>query len=189
MEKLSYQIKVIVFVSIFMLGMGVAVATPDVGVVKDLGGTGIVVVPGKVPGKVETQKVIEGKDSDKKAIEPKNASEALSTGKVAIDQVKSKQYWDFSFSVVLLLMFVWKFVITKWNMKDKIGKRWSYIVLAVLSFAAFFLSKFVGNVSWETALSILTSSASMGFLVDFIKRGVLGVEVTTKINSVKEKLR
>jgi hypothetical protein len=73
------------------------------------------------------------------------------------------------------------FCLKSFGLFKKIGKRWSYLLVPLLSVAAMLLSKFAGGLSWETAFLTLTSGPVAALLNDFIKRGVLGKEHTTKV--------
>lgn len=107
--------------------------------------------------------------------EPTNTNEAVATALAAIEFLKSKQWFGFSAAAIWLIIFILK--LTK--LFEKIGKRWLYIIVPVLSIAAMLLAKFVGGVSWGNAWLVLGSGAIAGLLNDFIKRGILGKELET----------
>ena len=110
---------------------------------------------------------------------PKDASGAIDLAKDTFNAGKAKNWWLMSAGIIWLLMFVMKIA----GLFKKIGKRWAYISVGVLSMAAMLLAKFGGGASWEAAVALMTSGPFMAFANDFIKRGILGKEPTTPIKS------
>lgn len=109
---------------------------------------------------------------------PKDAGEAIDKGKEIIEFAKAKNWWGMSAAIIWLLMFVLKLV----GLFKKIGKRWAYIIVPVLSVAAMLLSKFAGDLSWGAAVAVLTSGPTAALLNDFVKRGILNKEPSTPMN-------
>lgn len=109
---------------------------------------------------------------------PQDMDEALEAAKTGVEFAKAKNWWGLSAICIFVLMFILKLV----GVFKKIGKRWAYILVPVLSLAAMLLSKFAGDLSWGAAIAVLTSGPAMAMLSDFIKRGILGKEHTTFVN-------
>lgn len=153
----------------------VAPVGPDAAVaaLKDGGAKGVGSDLKTAPGAVQTPSV-KG--------EPKDIEAVLKTGQDIVSAIKSKSWWSLSALIAFMLMFLWKKAGVMFGFREKLGKRVDYIVLGALGLVAMFLSKFIGNVSWAGAVSVLTEVTFMGFLVDFVKRGVMGVEIKTTIN-------
>ena len=108
---------------------------------------------------------------------PKDASEAIDKGKEIIAFAQAKNWWGMSAAIIWLLMFIMKLA----GLFKKIGKRWAYIIVPVLSIAAMLLSKFAGDLSWSAAVYVLTSGPSAALINDFVKRGILNKEPETKM--------
>jgi len=121
----------------------------------------------------------------KKADEPKmptkvpaDASKAIDLAKDTFNAGKAKNWWLMSAGIIWLLMFGMKIA----KLFKKMGKRWAYLTVGIMSMAAMLAAKFGGGVSWEAAIAVLTSGPFMAFANDFVKRGILGKEPTTPIN-------
>lgn len=108
---------------------------------------------------------------------PDNPSEALAAVKKGVEFAKTKNWWGMSAVIIFVLMFILKAA----GVFKKIGKRWAYIVVPVLSLAAMVLAKFAGDLSWGSAIAVLTSGPAMAALNDVVKRGVLGKEHSTSV--------
>lgn len=107
--------------------------------------------------------------------EPKTVSEAVDTAKQGYEFVKTRNWFGLSACAIFIIMFILNAI----KLFDKIGKRFAYIILPVLGVAAMLLSKFAGGLSWEAAVTVLTSAPCTGLLWDFFKRGILAQEPTT----------
>lgn len=110
---------------------------------------------------------------------PGDMSEAVDKVKDIISLGKAKNFWGMSAGIIFVVMFILKL----FNLFKYIGKRWSYVIVGVLSVAAMLLTKFAAGVSWEGAILVLTSGPSMGYLSDLVKRGILGQEPSTPMKS------
>ena len=137
-------------------------ANPDAKLVKDAG------APDIQPVKVDLPKEA-----------PKDAKEAVKMGQEAISMTKAGNWFGFSSLAIWILMFLLKV----FGLFQKIGKRWAYIIVPVLSVAAMLLAKFAGDLSWTAALAVLTSGPVAALANDFVKRGVLGKEPKTPVKS------
>jgi hypothetical protein len=109
---------------------------------------------------------------------PKDAGEALDTGKGVVADAKAKQWFAMSAGIIWLLMFLFKTGRKKLDFMKGIPKRVLWIVLPLLSVAAMLLAKFQGDLSWSAAVGVLTSGPAVAFLNDFVKRGLLNKEPT-----------
>jgi len=103
---------------------------------------------------------------------PKDASGAIDLAKSTFRAGQAKNWWLMSAGIIWLIMFILK--LTK--IFKKMGRRWAYITVALMSMAAMLLAKFGGGVSWEAAIAVLTSGPFMAFANDLVKRGILGKE-------------
>lgn len=112
--------------------------------------------------------------------EPKTVSEAVDTAKQGFEFAKTRNWFGLSAACIFIVMFVLNAV----KLFDKIGKRWAYIILPILGIAAMLLARFAGGLSWEAAVTVLTSAPCTGLLWDFFKRGILGQEPTTPMKPV-----
>lgn len=108
---------------------------------------------------------------------PTTAGEAIEQVQTGIAFAKARNWFGLSAVAIFLIMFGLKLT----SLYDKLGKRWSYIISAVLSVAAMLLAKFAGGVSWEAAWVVLTSGPAMGALSDLVKRGILAKEPETPL--------
>lgn len=109
---------------------------------------------------------------------PKDAAEAVEMAQQGIEFAKAKNWWGMSAIAIFILMFILKVA----GVFKKVGKRWAYILVPVLSLAAMLLTKFAGGLSWGAAIAVLTSGPAMAALSDLVKRGVLGKEHKTPVN-------
>ena len=103
---------------------------------------------------------------------PQDLGGAVDLAKDAFQAGAAKNWWLMSASIIWLLMFGLKMG----GLFDKIGRRWAYILVPVLSLAAMLLSKFAGDLSWAAAAAVLTSGPSAALMNDFVKRGILAKE-------------
>lgn len=109
---------------------------------------------------------------------PKTVDEALDKGKEGIEFAKVKNWFGMSSAIIFIMMFLMKM----FGLFKKVGKRWAYIIVPVLSMAAMLCAKFAGGLSWEAAYIVMTSGPFVALLNDFVKRGVLGKEHATPVN-------
>jgi hypothetical protein len=112
--------------------------------------------------------------------EPKTASEAVDTAKQGFEFAKVRNWFGLSACVIFILMFVLNAV----KVWEKVGKRFAYLLMPVLGVGAMLLSRFAGGLSWEAAVTVLTSAPCTGLLWDFVKRGILAQEATTPMKPV-----
>lgn len=108
---------------------------------------------------------------------PKDAGEAFMKVQEGIEFAKAKNWWGLSAVIIFVLMFLLKM----FGLFKKIGKRWGYIVVGVLSMAAMLLAKFSGDLSWGAAIAVLTSGPFMAYASDLVKRGIMGKEHVTPV--------
>lgn len=108
---------------------------------------------------------------------PSDLGEAAKLTKDTFKAGKAGNWWLMSAGIIWLLMFGAKLT----GLFKRMGKRWAYITVGVLSVAAALLAKFGGGVSWEAAFAVLTSGPVMAFANDLWKRGILGKEPETKV--------
>lgn len=108
---------------------------------------------------------------------PGSPEAALEMAQKGVEYAKAKNWWGLSAVVIFIAMFVMKIT----GLFKKIGKRWAYVVVPVLSLIAMVLAKFAGGLSWSAAVAVLTSGPAMAVINDFVKRGVMGKEPTTPV--------
>lgn len=108
---------------------------------------------------------------------PEDIGGAIGTASSIIKAAKLKNWWLASAGVIWLVMFIMKAL----GLFQRIGKRWAYIVVGLLSMAAMLASKFGGGVSWEAAMAVMTSGPFMAYSNDLVKRGLLAREPTTEL--------
>jgi len=101
---------------------------------------------------------------------PKDITGAVDLAKSTFRSGQAKNWWLMSAGIIWLIMFILKLL----KLFKKMGRRWAYITVGVMSMAAMLLAKFGGGVSWEAAIAVLTSGPFMAFANDFVKRGILG---------------
>lgn len=104
---------------------------------------------------------------------PKDMKEAIEVGKQAVEAAKSGLWWYFSALVILVVMFLLKFIGSKMGWWVKLG-RWRYVILPVLSIVAALLAAFQGGVTLAIAIGVLGSSMSMGKLQELWEHGIMG---------------
>ncbi len=103
---------------------------------------------------------------------PTDVTGAIDLAKSTFRAGKAKNWWLMSAGIIWLIMFILKLA----KLFKKMGRRWAYITVALMSMAAMLLAKFGGGVSWEAAIAVLTSGPFMAFANDLVKRGILGKE-------------
>ncbi|MBT8430101.1 MAG: hypothetical protein KJN79_09345 [Gammaproteobacteria bacterium] len=101
--------------------------------------------------------------------EPETAAQAAETGKQAIHAAKSGLWWNFSALVIMLAMFAGKSL----GLLKRMG-RWKYVCVPVLSLAASLLAAFQGGVSFEVAVSVLTTGMATAKLQELWEHGIRG---------------
>lgn len=114
---------------------------------------------------------------------PDSPSGAVELGKKAAAQLRAKQWFAMSASIIWLLMFVFKTLRKTVPLMQRIPKRVLWIIVPCLSIAAMVLAKLEGDLSWDGALAVLLSGPAVAFSNDLVKRGLLGREPTTAVNS------
>jgi hypothetical protein len=108
---------------------------------------------------------------------PATTEDAVALAKDTFSAGKAKNWWLVSAGVIWLVMFGLKLA----GLFKKMGKRWAYIVVGVLSMAAMLTAKFGAGASWERAIAVMTSGPFVAFANDFFKRGILGKEPATSV--------
>lgn len=106
-------------------------------------------------------------------MEPTDPKTAVGAAKDAIKAAKDGRWWYFSAVVLMVLMFLLKFVGKKVGFWVKLG-RWRYVISPVLSLAAALLAAFQGGLSFDAALGVFTSSYATSSLQELWEHGVLG---------------
>lgn len=112
---------------------------------------------------------------DKDAAVPAEATDvkgAAAQAKDAVKAAKEGRWWYFSALVLMVLMFVVKFIGLKVGFWKKLG-RWRYIIVPVVSLAAALLAAFQGGVSIDTAFGVFTSSYATASLQELWEHGIM----------------
>lgn len=107
--------------------------------------------------------------------EPTDPSSAVSAATNAVKAAKAGNWWYFSALVILVLMFLLKWI----GHEDRAGYwqklgRWRYVISPVLSIAAALLAAFQGGVSMEAAMAVFTSSYATSSLQELWEHGIRG---------------
>jgi len=104
---------------------------------------------------------------------PTDASSAAVTAQAAIAAARGGKWWYFSALVLMVLMFLVKFVGLKMGWWARLG-RWRYIIVPLLSLAAALLAAFQGGITMEAAIAVFTSSYATSSLQELYEHGILG---------------
>ena len=114
---------------------------------------------------------------------PESPSGAVELGKKAAAQFRAKQWFALCASIIWLLMFGFKTLRKTVPVMRRIPKRVLWIIVPLLSIAAMVVAKLQGDLSWDGALAVLLSGPAVAFGNDLVKRGLLGWEPTSAVNS------
>jgi len=98
---------------------------------------------------------------------------ALDSAKGAVEQLRAKQWFAFSVTVIWLLMFLFKTARKSFDFMKGIPKRVLWILVPLLSIAAMILAKLQADLSWGAAVEVLLSGPVAAFANDLVKRGIL----------------
>lgn len=109
---------------------------------------------------------------------PKDAVSAIDAGKKVIEDGKAKRWFAMSAGIIWLLMFLFKTARKRIDVMKKIPKRVLWIIVPLLSVAAMLAAKFQDDLAWGAAMQVLLSGPSVAFLNDFVKRGIVGKELS-----------
>ncbi len=97
---------------------------------------------------------------------PVTTDEALSTGADLVSAVKAKRYW----LAVALGIFLTLFTLNGLKVWQKIGTRWAWLAVGLLSIAAGCFAAFDrGGFNWGTFLSYVTAGPTIAWVRDFMK--------------------
>lgn len=126
-----------------------------------------------LPAKTATKSEPKPSASSEAPAEPKDVGEAIELGKKAVEAAKGGLWWYFSALVIMVLMFLAKFIGTKMGWWVKLG-RWRYVIVPVLSIVAALLAAFQGGVTMAVAIGVLGSSMATGKLQELWEHGIMG---------------
>jgi hypothetical protein len=119
-------------------------------------------------------------------VEPATTDEAVTLARKAFSFAVARNWLALSACIILIIMFALKTIkIGGQTIFEKFGKRWAYIISAVLSIVGALVANLAGNVSWNTVWIVLASGPVTGALSDLWKRGIMAQEPTTPIVAVK----
>lgn len=125
--------------------------------------------------------------AEPKATEPQDPSAAVGHLKKAVEAAKSGKWWYFSALVLMLIMFLLKFI----GAEERVGfwpklGRWRYVISPALSLIAALLSAFQGGLSFEAAAAVFTTAYASSSLQELWEHGILGKDRSTVQSAVAE---
>jgi hypothetical protein len=166
MRKLAVTLALIAGLGLMWASLAEAQPTPDPkAVTKE--------APASAPAAATKSAPAASASSKEAPAEPKDAKEAIELGKQAVEAAKGGLWWYFAALVIMVLMFLAKFIGTKMGWWTKLG-RWRYVIVPVLSIVASLLAAFQGGVSLAVAIGVLGSSMATGKLQELWEHGFMG---------------
>lgn len=101
---------------------------------------------------------------------PQDGAGAIATVVAIWKAVKGRAWWFVAAASVFLIMFV----VRLFGLFERLGKRWTWILTGVLSFAAATMLAFDANgFSWAAFVTYCTAGPTVAWLRGFVKKAVV----------------